>query len=142
MAARQRVLALDVGQKRIGVAYGDSDTKIAVPSGVILNDDKVIDEIAKLTEQKAIDIVVLGLPRNSQGEETQQSQLVRAFGQRLAGLGRPVVFQDESLTSVEAEVILQQKRCKNYNIRDKAAVDAQAAALILSDYLEANYGRA
>lgn len=131
----KRVLALDVGEKRIGIAIGDSDVKIAVPNGFVENNENFIDEIKKIIELKNIDEIVVGLPRNSSGEETKQSQYVRDFAEKISVFDLPVIFQDESLTSVEAEQILSEGN----NTYNKGEIDAKAAALILTDYLEANY---
>jgi putative Holliday junction resolvase len=141
----ETVLALDVGEKRIGLAIGDSDVKIAVPSGIIENNQQVTDKIEQIIYSKKIDKIVVGLPRNSKGEETKQSAYTRSFAEKLKQFDLPVIFQDESLTSVEAEESLHNlQRCKNYNKTaktTKTALDDAAAALILSDFLETNYGR-
>jgi putative transcription antitermination factor YqgF len=81
---------------------------------------------------------VVGLPRNSQGQETQQSQYVRQFAKSLNVFNLPIECQDESLTSVEAKSLLNLQRSNFYN---KQQIDAMAAALILTDYLEAKYAR-
>ncbi|MDR1197337.1 MAG: Holliday junction resolvase RuvX [Candidatus Nomurabacteria bacterium] len=138
----EKVLGLDVGEKRIGVALGDSEVKIAAPLGVILNGEDVILEIEKLVGQKNVDKIVVGLPRNAGGVETQQSAYVRDFSERLLPLNLPIIFQDESLTSVEAENTLYKlQRSKNYNNIAKGEIDARAAALILQDFLEAEYAK-
>lgn len=137
----QRVLALDVGEKRIGVAVGGSDVKIAVPNGIIKNDSNVIDSLKNIIDKKSIDIIVIGLPRNSSGQETKQTKYVRDFSKGLKVFALPIVFQDESLTSVEAENIIQQKnKVVSRTDRENGLVDSGAAAIILTDYLEANYG--
>lgn len=135
-------MALDVGEKRVGVAVGDSEVKIAVPNGALQNDDSVVDEIGKIIKLKDIDTIVVGLPRNSSGEETKQSEFAREFAEKLTVFNLPIVFQDESLTSVEAEDILQSLQGNNQrNLSEKGEIDAKAAAIILTDYLEANFGR-
>jgi putative Holliday junction resolvase len=129
-----RFLALDVGERRIGLAYGDTDVKITTPQGALVNDENVLAELANIIERLRIDQLVIGLPRNSRGEETKQSAYVREFSAGLASLGRPIVFQDESLTSVLAEENLARR---GESPRHKSAVDAEAATIILSDFLEA-----
>jgi putative Holliday junction resolvase len=118
------------------VAVGDNVVKITTPLTTLTNDDTLLIELERLISQKDVSEIVVGLPRNNQGEETAQSQYVRDWIEKLLPLRLPVTLQDESLTSVEAERLLQQQD-KPY---DKAAVDAQAAALILSDFLEQLHG--
>jgi putative Holliday junction resolvase len=138
----ERVVGLDVGEKRIGVAYGDSEVKIASPIGVISNDEKLVLEIERLVSAKNVDKIVIGLPRNSSGLETKQTDFVRDFSEKLLPLGLPIVFQDESLTSVEAENMLYKlQRSKNYNNTAKGEIDARAAAIILQDFLESAYAK-
>ncbi len=126
-------LALDVGERRIGVAMADSQVKIAVPFGWLENDDTVIQRITELLLQHDINVVVVGYPRNQSGEATKQTEFVEEFVGRLAeiDLDAEIVYQDESLTSVQAEQRLGQ------SIKDKGEIDAEAASIILQDYLEA-----
>jgi putative Holliday junction resolvase len=138
MAEVERAVALDIGEKRIGVAFGDSQTKIAVPEATLSNDDDFLANLGELIERKKPVAIVVGLPRNSKGQETKQSEYAREFAKSINVFNLPIVFQDESLTSVEAETLLKSQRCKNYN---SGQIDAKAAALILSDYLEEKYGR-
>lgn len=138
MAKPDRIVALDVGEKRIGVAFGDSQTKIAVPETTLANDEEFIENLHKLIIKKQPVSIVVGLPRSSEGKETKQSEYVREFIKSLNVFNLPIELQDESLTSVEAKSLLNLQRSKNYN---KEQIDAKAAALILSDYLEEKYAR-
>lgn len=128
------LIGLDVGEKRIGVALADTSVRIAVPIDTIDVDGSEIDSIAKIVEREAAQTIVVGYPRNQSGESTAQTKLVEAFASKLSGTAE-VVFQDESLTSVMAEDRLKAHN-KPYS---KADIDAQAAAIILQDYIEANY---
>ena len=130
MTSEKWFLGLDVGEKRIGVAIGDSAVKIASPIAVIKNDDEVIINIEKLLDKYLIDKIIVGLPRNSKGEETAQSQYVRDFSEKLKPLSIPIIFQDESLTSVQAIERLSGSKTK------KSDIDAEAAVIILTDFLE------
>ena len=78
-----RILGLDVGEKRIGVAKVDSDTKIAMPIGFILRDGSEWQEIARLTQTNNTNYLVIGLPRSNDGNETKQSVYVRNFAKVL-----------------------------------------------------------
>ncbi len=130
--SNQTLVSLDVGEKRIGVAVGDTSVRIAVPFATIEVDGSEITEIAEIVIREGASTVVVGYPRNQQGEATAQTRYVEAFVERLGDLDATIVFQDESLTSVLAE---QQLKAHNRPY-SKADIDAQAAALILQDYLE------
>jgi putative Holliday junction resolvase len=125
-------LALDVGERRIGVAIGDSGVRIAVPFDVVEVDGKELERIAKLIIDEKIDTVVVGYPRNQSGEPTAQTTYVEDFAATLKDIAPRIVFQDESLTSVLAEEQLKTLK-KPYT---KGDIDSQAAAIILQDYLE------
>ena len=130
------LMALDVGQKRIGVAMATSDMRIAGASGVIEMTDDCINNLEQKLAQNNVDILVVGFPRNQSGEATAQTRFVEDFVNSLGDLNIKIVYQDESLTSVIAEDRLKQQN-KSYSKED---IDALAAAIILQDYLEANYG--
>lgn len=132
MSKAVRVLALDVGERRIGVAQGDMTVRIAVPYDTIERDGGEVAAIAKLVLDDDIDHLVVGYPRNQSGEPTQQTAAVEAFVAHLADIDVQIVYQDESLTSVLAEKHLQQQG-KPYAPGD---IDALAASIILEDYLE------
>lgn len=131
--ANQNIVCLDVGEKRIGVAVADMAVKIAVPFETVDVDGTEIETIAKIIVSEQADVVVVGYPRNQSGEVTAQTTYVEEFSKKLQDLAPSIVFQDESLTSVIAE-----QRLASYNRPyTKADIDAQAAAIILQDYLEA-----
>lgn len=129
------IVCLDVGEKRIGVAVGDSAVKIAVPFETIEVDGNEIEAIAEVFIKEKADILVIGYPRNQAGEPTAQSKAVEEFAAKLSDIATKIVFQDESLTSVTAE-----QQLKEYDRPySKSDIDAQAAAIILQDYIEVNY---
>lgn len=125
-------LALDVGKKRIGLAMADSQVRIAVPFGWVANDERIMEELAEIMLRHDISLVVVGYPRNQSGEPTQQTEFVVDFVRRLGQLDidAEIAYQDESLTSVQAEQRLAGK------VKDKGDIDAEAASIILQDYLE------
>ena len=129
-----KIIGLDVGEKRIGVARVDSDTRIAVPVGFVVTDGSEWQEIARIARLNSTNLFVLGLPRSNEGNETKQSQYVKDFAKKLASNvpGAKIQFQDESLTSVEAENRLKSRK-KPYQRGD---IDAEAAAIILQDFVE------
>lgn len=132
----QTLIALDVGEKRIGVAVADDSVRIAVPFTTIEVNGEEVTEIAQLVASEHANIIVVGYPRNQKGEPTAQTNYVENFTKQLEDIGAKIVFQDESLTSVIAEQRLISQK-KPYT---KGDIDAQAASIILQDYLEANYG--
>ncbi len=133
MNRNSAVIALDVGEKRIGVAASSGPVRIARPLITIAVDGKELDVISNLMNTEAAERIVIGYPRNQSGDPTTQTAFVESFAKRLKEkVAVPVVFQDESLTSVLAE-----ERLKSYGKPyTKDAIDAEAASLILQDYLE------
>lgn len=132
MTQSKTYLALDIGEKRIGVAAGDDVVRIAVPLDTVEVDGSELSRLARLIVDHEPDIVVIGYPRNQSGEVTAQTAFVEEFAKKLTDIAPGIEFQDESLTSVLAE-----QRLKSYKKPySKADIDAQAAALILQDYLE------
>ena len=129
-----KLIALDVGTKRIGVAKADSNVRIAVPYSAVDVDGGELKKIASLARAWDINCFVLGLPRNADGLETEQSRYVRAFAKELKQTipDARICFQDESLTSVEAEKRLKNRK-KGYK---KGDIDSEAATIILQDFLE------
>jgi len=130
------LVSLDVGEKRIGVAVADAGIRIAVPFATVEVDGSEIQAIAEIVLKENADIIVVGYPRNQSGETTAQTKYVESFTERLENLEKKIVFQDESLTSVLAE----QQLIAHKRPYSKGDIDAQAAAIILQDYVEANYG--
>ncbi len=134
----EHLLALDVGERRIGVAMADTSVKIAVPYDTLSVDGTEIEQITKLVQQQPVARLVIGYPRNQSGGPTAQTQYVLDFTARLPKeLAKIVIYQDESVTSVQAEQQLKASR-KPYA---KGDIDKLAASIILQDYLELNYGR-
>ena len=135
------VIGLDVGEKRIGVAIGDTDTKIARPSNPIRNDETIVPNIEKLISECETTTIIVGLPRNMDGSETDQSKYIRKFADDISEkINVQIIFQDESLTSVIAEQNLRMRKDFSELMLRDGTLDSAAAALILSDYLENNGG--
>lgn len=137
-----RVLGLDVGERRIGVAISDPDGRLAVPLQVLERRGVRQDAaaLAELAARESAGRVVVGLPVSLSGEEGPQAQAVRRFGDVLAGaLSIPVVYWDERLSTVEADRLLAAagERAR----RRRGWRDAVAAALVLQAYLDAQRGR-
>jgi len=135
MPKSKSVVCLDVGEKRIGVAVADGIIRIAVPFDTLEVDGSEIDNIKDILTEEGSETLVIGYPRNQSGETTAQTKYVEEFRQKLDGLVPNILFQDESLTSVLAE----QQLAAHNRPYTKADIDAQAAAIILQDYLETHH---
>lgn len=130
------IIALDVGDKRIGIAHADTSTRIAVAYATIEVDGLEFERLREIIAEFEPAVLVVGFPRNQSGGVTKQTEKVKAFAHQLERFGVEIVFQDESLTSVLAEKYLKSLD-KPYA---KAEIDAHAAAIILGDYLEIHFG--
>ena len=131
----RNLLALDVGEKRIGMAMADTAVRIAVPFGWLEHTETILTDLAEVLLRHEIDVIVVGYPRNQSGEPTKQTAYVEEFVKTIAELDidAEIVYQDESLTSVQAEARLGTR------IKNNGEIDAEAASIILLDYLEAQY---
>jgi putative Holliday junction resolvase len=135
-----RTLALDIGEKRIGVAVGDETGTLARPLTTIARASKRQDfeRIARLVTEQSAERVIAGYPRSLSGDEGPQAQRVRRYVEALAiTLRVPVELWDERYTTVEAKERLHE--AKRRRPRDRGQLDAAAAAIILQDYLDAHH---
>ena len=131
-----RILGLDPGERRIGVALSDPTGTIASPHSVI--DRRTSDPLVAvrdLCEEEGVDRIIIGLPTGLSGFEGPSAKAARSFGSLISeGVGLPVEFQDERFTTVTAESALLEggvRRDKRRDVRDKVA-----AAVILQAYLD------
>jgi putative Holliday junction resolvase len=138
-----RIVGLDIGERRIGVAISDATGTLARPLGVLTRASSdagalrlVADEVERLAaEEDGVASIVIGLPRRLDGSANEMTARVQAFAEQLrAASGLPVVLQDERLSSREAERLLALRE-KDWRAR-KRKLDAAAAAVILQDYLD------
>ena len=137
MPINKTLAALDVGEKRIGVALADTSVRIAVPYDTIEVDGSELKTIAELILRESASVIVVGYPRNQAGLATAQTAYVQQFAEQLEEFDVEIAFQDESLTSVMAE-----DQLKAYGRPySKGDIDARAAAIILQDYIEEKYGK-
>ncbi|MDQ3705520.1 MAG: Holliday junction resolvase RuvX [Chloroflexota bacterium] len=131
-----KVLALDIGKRRIGVAVSDELGLLARPlqtvQSVSLNVD--VKRIVELAQELGAEMVVVGDPLHMSGDPSTMSNRARKFGETLqAASGLPVEYIDERLTSVEAERILLDQGVHPRKVREQ--IDAVAASVILQSYL-------
>lgn len=131
-----RVLAVDYGDARTGIAVSDLLCSIVGSTAVIhsRNQEKTIAQIIEIIKEKEVGELVVGLPRNMDGTEGPRAELCREFAEKLTqASGLPVKMWDERRTTVEAHQILSDH---NYHGKKrKNTVDAVAASLILEGYL-------
>jgi putative pre-16S rRNA nuclease len=132
-----RVIGLDHGAKRIGVAAGDTETGMAFAHRAIKRSslDHDVARVVELCADEGAELVVVGLPLNLDGSEGSQAGLARAFGEGLRERGLAVVYEDERLTSWEARQRLQAGgRSPD---RRSGEIDSTAAQLFLQQWLDA-----
>jgi putative Holliday junction resolvase len=131
-----RVLGLDLGQSRIGVAISDDARRVAVPFGTVHTgapDD--VKAIARIVAENGVTEIVVGLPLSLSGASGEGADHARKFAEALRGfLGISVALQDERLSTVEAERGLREAGVGGRSRR--AVVDQSAAAIILQSYLD------
>jgi putative holliday junction resolvase len=137
MGQMGRVLALDVGKRRIGLAISDplGITAQGLPT---LERTTVREDVAKLVElttDRSVALFLIGEPLHMSGDKSRQAQYIRDFGERLTEkTGVPVQFWDERLTTVQAQRVLKES---GISIEKRArAIDRLAAVILLESYLD------
>jgi putative Holliday junction resolvase len=132
-----RLIGLDHGSRRIGVAVGDTETWMAFARAAILRRNLEVDleAIEALARAESAELVVIGLPLNMDGSEGEQAASARAFGERLVARGMRIAHEDERLSSWQAEERLIEAGRRPR--RRSGEIDSTAARLILQQYLDA-----
>ena len=131
------ILALDVGEARIGVAVSDPSATLASPRGLIhrRSNAQALAAVAREVAAVGAELVVVGLPISLDGVVREQAHRVQRFGERLRSqIAVPVVYQDERLSTVTAAEALRAAGVRPERIKER--LDAAAAAVILRDYLD------
>jgi len=132
------IIALDVGERRVGVAVSDPTNILATPHSVIHRRSRAedFDAVAQLVVALAAERVVVGLPLSVSGEMGPQARRVTRYARALAArLDVPVEFHDERYSTATADALLVESGRKG-----KVPIDAAAAAVILQDYLDSQRG--
>ncbi len=132
-----RILAIDYGQKRVGIAVSDPMQIIATGLDTILVHE-VMAYLDKYIAENEVEKILVGLPKQMSGEESESMQYIRPF---VIGLGRkfpniPIEFVDERFTSVLAHRAMLDGGLKKKDRQNKALVDKISATIILQTYLE------
>lgn len=134
-----KLLGLDYGRKRVGVAISDEERGFSFGRETLENKniENLIIEITEICRQEEVEKIILGLPVNLKGERTPWTREVEVFaGQLKRDLKLPVEFQDERLTSQMSHSLFRDK--KSEQKMEKSKVDEQSARIILQDYIDRN----
>ncbi|MFH0834000.1 MAG: Holliday junction resolvase RuvX [Patescibacteria group bacterium] len=131
-----KILALDFGEKRIGIAVGDSEIGVANARAFLVNDGDALENLRELAERERVEKILLGLPLGLNGE-TEQTKSARAFAKKLdAKIAVPIEFIDERFTSKIAAANL---RSAGENSRaQKTLVDSESARVLLQEHFDKN----
>lgn len=132
-----RILGLDHGTRRIGVALSDEMRLIAQPLEYIPSEPfaEFVERLGKILREQNVELVVIGLPRNMDGSYGPAAEKVREFVQALAAkINVPIKLWDERLTTVQAQRVLIQGGTRRQQRKQK--VDQIAAAILLQSYLD------
>ena len=133
-----RVLGLDVGDRRIGLALSDPTGLLASPFGVVERGSTDLADIVCTAEENEVGEIVVGLPLSMSGDSGRQAGKVRAFVRDLRSqTDLPIKMVDERLSTVQAQSMLHQSDRRRRG--DRGQLDSAAAAVILQTYLD--YGR-
>jgi putative holliday junction resolvase len=151
-AKRTRILALDYGRARIGMALADEQARLARPLGTLerINRNEDMRRLRELTNEHGVKHIIVGLPLHMDGSRGEMAEEAARFAERIRKqIGLPVEMVDERLTSWEAERILEEELGKKFVQRNsehahtkkkkedgRVSVDAVAAMVILREYLE------
>jgi putative holliday junction resolvase len=138
-----RCLGIDFGLTRVGLAVSDKEGIIAQPIGVIIwkTPEELISEIKKIVTNRAIEVIVIGNPIHLSGDQSEMSLLASEFAKKLHNEFNEmkIVLLDERLSSAQAARCLREAGEKPG--RNKPALDAISASLILQSFLEAEYAK-
>jgi len=131
-----RILGIDYGDVRIGLALTDPLKIIASPFKTIQNrnNDFIIKELDFIINEKKIETLVIGLPIGLNNQETIQTKKVRLFADLIKILGIPIYFQDERLSSISAKKSLIIQNIKTGS--NKSMIDKAAAAIFLQQFID------
>lgn len=132
----KRIMAIDYGAKRVGIAVTDPLNIFAVPLVTLNNDSKLLQKIKEIITDKSVVKIVLGYPLKESGEKSSSTELVEEFLEKLKkAVNLEVVLVDERYSSEIAKERILASVPSRKKRRDKKAVDMRAAAVILEDYL-------
>jgi putative Holliday junction resolvase len=131
-----KIMAVDLGKARTGVAASDPTESFAFPNCVITeyNEDRLVEKLVAKAKELSAELIVAGLPKNMDGSEGFRAEECRQTAEKLAkASGLEVVMWDERCTTVSAHAVLSMNDTRGKKRKEK--VDAVAAVMILEDYL-------
>lgn len=128
MESQKRLMGIDYGAKRVGIASTDESGEFALPRIVLPNDESLLDEVLKIIRSEGIQRVVFGDSRNYSGQENPIMVRAKEFAKQVEASGVRVDFHPEVLSSMEADQLQGQNEMR----------DASAAAIILKSYIDTN----
>ena len=131
-----RLLAIDYGARRVGLALSDPLKMIASPYRTIINKNNtiLIEEIERIITTEDVELTIIGLPLGMAGQKTEQTKKVEEFVDKLTDRGIIIKYEDERWSSVAAKRSMKEQNIKSgYN---KGLVDQTAAAIFLQQYLD------
>lgn len=138
----KRVLAVDFGERRLGIALSDPANILASPYCTLdtRKDGDPVESIARIAFQESVGLVLVGIPLDADGGMGEKAKVVEAFTGRLAEAlpGLKIEKADERYTTAEAKGFLMQRKRKKRT--DKKIIDRMAAAVLLQDYLDERKG--
>ncbi len=131
-----KIMSVDLGNARTGIAISSPDENFAFPKGVITeyNKDKLVKKICDTAKELGAELIVAGLPKNMDGSEGFRAEECREIADKISAVsGLEVALWDERLTTLSAHTVLSMNDVSSK--KRKATVDAVAAVMILEDYL-------
>ena len=132
-----RILAVDFGERRTGIAVSDElgITAQGLDTIIVKDESEITARVAQQAKELGVGKIVIGLPLNMNGTESEKSAKVRKFGTELAEISSlPVAYWDERLTSVQAKRVLHEMDKKTF--KNKHIIDKISATLILQEYMK------
>lgn len=136
-ANESRIMAIDFGIKRIGIALSDSLKLFAYPHITLANDEKLFDELKKIIVDKSISEIILGIPDEKKTSKTSVVKNIHLFKEELEKkFNLKIILWDESYTSSIAQQKILESVNKKQKRRDKGLLDMYSAAVILQEYLD------
>ena len=137
-----KLLGLDVGDRRVGVAFGETNLRLATPINVIVRGtlDQDVRRLEKLVKEYEPDRLIVGLPKNIDGSVGGQADSTVSYAEQLGqAVHLPVIFWDERLSTMEAT--RRTLEAGGHGRKPRRALDAIAALVILQDYMDAQESR-
>ncbi|MGE5354479.1 MAG: Holliday junction resolvase RuvX [Syntrophothermus sp.] len=135
--AVERIMAIDYGERRVGLALCDPLRIFAYPFKTILNDQNFRTNLLSIIKENSVSLILLGYPLKENGMKTDITETVEKFKTELEGLTKlPVLLRDERYTSAIAKERIIESVTSKKKRRDKGLLDKNAASIILQDYLD------